>query len=382
MIQSKLPKVGTTIFTVMSKMANDYNAINLSQGFPDFAVDEKLISLSYEAMKDGHNQYAPMTGLPVLKAQLASKVEKLYHLKINQEEEVTITSGATEALFCAITAVVEKGDEVIVFEPAYDSYHPVIELCGGKIIPIELSAPNYKIPWDQVVEKVNNKTKLIIINTPQNPTGTILAKEDLETLEKIVQKHGLFAISDEVYEHLVYDGQEHESALKYPGLYQRCFVIYSFGKVFHTTGWKMGYCIAPKALSKEFRKIHQFVVFSSTTPMQVAMAKYLEDENNYLSLPNFFEAKRNKFCDLIKSSLFEIIPCKGTYFQLLSYKNITNKNDFEVASQMTKKLGVAAIPMSAFYGSQKDEKILRFCFAKQDQTLIKAAEKLCMIKSL
>ena len=379
MIQSKLPNVCTTIFTVMSKMANDHSAINLSQGFPDFPIDQKLIELTNKAMLSGANQYAPMPGLPILRENLAAKVEKLYHLKVNADDEVTITSGATEALFCAITAVVESGDEVIVFEPAYDSYHPVIELCGGKIVPVELSAPNYQIPWDEVRDKINDKTKLIIINTPQNPTGTILKANDLEELEAIVDQHGLFAISDEVYEHLIYDGERHESALRYPALYNRTFVIYSFGKVFHTTGWKMGYCIAPKALTKEFRKVHQFVVFSSTTPMQLAIAKYLEDENNYLSLSAFFEQKRNYFNSLIKDSRFEIIPCQGTYFQLLSYKNITDLGDMEFASKMTKENGIASIPMSAFYGSKKDDHILRFCFAKQDKTLLKAAEKLCKI---
>lgn len=379
MIQSKLPNVCTTIFTVMSKMANDHSAINLSQGFPDFPIDQKLIELTNEAMLSGANQYAPMPGLPLLRENLAKKVEKLYQLKVNADDEVTITSGATEALFCAITAVVESGDEVIVFEPAYDSYHPVIELCGGKIVPVELSAPSYQIPWDEVRDKINDKTKLIIINTPQNPTGTILKADDLEELEAIVDQHGLFAISDEVYEHLIYDGQRHESALRYPTLYNRTFVIYSFGKVFHTTGWKMGYCIAPKALTTEFRKVHQFVVFSSTTPMQLAIAKYLEDENNYLSLSAFFEQKRNYFTSLIKDSRFEIIPCQGTYFQLLSYKDIIDLGDMEFASKMTKENGIASIPMSAFYGSKKDDHILRFCFAKQDETLLKAAEKLCKI---
>lgn len=379
MIQSKLPNVCTTIFTVMSKMANDHSAINLSQGFPDFPIDQKLIELTNEAMLSGANQYAPMPGLPLLRENLAKKVEKLYQLKVNADDEVTITSGATEALFCAITAVVERGDEVIVFEPAYDSYHPVIELCGGKIVPVELSAPRYQIPWDEVRDKINDKTKLIIINTPQNPTGTILKADDLEELEAIVDQHGLFAISDEVYEHLIYDGQRHESALRYPTLYNRTFVIYSFGKVFHTTGWKMGYCIAPKALTTEFRKVHQFVVFSSTTPMQLAIAKYLEDENNYLSLSAFFEQKKNYFTSLIKDSRFEIIPCQGTYFQLLSYKDIIDLGDMEFASKMTKENGIASIPMSAFYGSKKDDHILRFCFAKRDETLLKAAEKLCKI---
>lgn len=378
-LKSKLPHVGTTIFTIMSKMANDHGAINLSQGFPDFPIDQKLIELCNEAMLNGFNQYAPMMGHPNLREQLGHKVKSLYGLNVNIDEEITVTSGATEALFCAITAIVEKGDEVIVFEPAYDSYHPAIELAGGKIVPIELSAPSYQIPWDEVEDKISDKTKLVIINTPQNPTGTILQEEDLKTLEQIVLKNGLFLISDEVYEHLVFDRNRHESALRYPDLYERTFVIYSFGKVFHTTGWKMGYCIAPKALTTEFRKVHQFVVFSSPTPMQIAMAEYLKEPENYLSLSKMFESKRDYFTDLIKDSNFEIIPCQGTYFQLLSYKNISDLRDMDFASYLTKEKGVASIPMSAFYGSKKDDKILRFCFAKKEETLLKAAEKLCRI---
>jgi len=330
-------------------------------------------------MKKGKNQYAPMPGIPELRDELSKKIEKLYSIKYNSDTEITITAGATQAIFTAITAVIEEEDEVIIFTPAYDCYAPAIELNGGKPVFIQLTAPNFIIDWDQVQKMITRKTRMIIINTPHNPSGTILTTQDMLSLEKIVRASNIIVLSDEVYEHIIYDGKEHQSVARYPTLAEHSFAVYSFGKTFHNTGWKMGYCIAPENLMAEFRKVHQFNVFSANTPTQYALAEYLKNENNYLSLPNFYQKKRDIFCDLLKESRFKIIPAGGTYFQLLDYSEITDIKDTEFAIQLTEHNKIASIPVSVFYNSAPDSKVLRFCFAKDNETLEKASEILCKI---
>jgi len=374
LIKSKLPKVGTTIFSVMSQLAAENNAINLSQGFPDFESSPELIGLVNEAMKKGLNQYAPMPGLLTLREQIAIKTEKLYGTSYHPESEVTVTAGATQAIYTAIAATIREGDEVIIFTPAYDCYEPAIELNGGKTVFVQMHAPDYNIDWEQVKKLITQRTKMIIINTPHNPTGTILEEHDMLALEKIVSDTDIVLISDEVYEHIIFDGKQHQSAAKFPGLAERSFIISSFGKTFHNTGWKMGYCIAPKNLMVEFRKAHQFIVFSVNTPMQHALAEYLKNENNYLSLSSFYQGKRDFFTSLIKDSKFEILPSSGTYFQLLRYKAITDEKDTDFAIRLTKEHKIASIPISVFYHQQLDEKVLRFCVAKKEETLVQAAE--------
>lgn len=378
-INSRLPNVGTSIFAVMSKMANEYNAINLSQGFPDFPVSSKLIELVNENMKAGNNQYAPMPGVPILRERIAETINEAYNYKPSWENEITITSGATEALFASISALVEPDDEVIVLDPSYDSYAPVISLNGGKPIHIGLEHPSYNVEWEKVKKAISNKTKAIIINTPHNPTGATLASADLKILESIVLDHGIFVISDEVYERIVFENVAHESILKYPALRDRSIAIYSFGKTFHATGWKMGYAVAPAHITTEIRKIHQFLTFSVNTPTQLALASYMEDKSTYQKLGAFYQQKRDYFVNALKGSRFEVLPCNGTYFQLLSYKKISDKNEMEMAEYLTKKHGVASIPTSAFYKNKTDNKVLRFCFAKSEETLNKAAEILCKI---
>ncbi len=378
-LKSKLPKVGTTIFSVMSKLAKDHNAINLSQGFPDFKISPELSELVFENMKKGKNQYAPMPGIPELRDELSKKIEKLYSIKYNSDTEITITAGATQAIFTAITAVIEEEDEVIIFTPAYDCYSPAIELNGGKPVFIQLTAPNFLIDWSQVQKMITRKTRMIIINSPHNPSGTLLTTHDMLSLEKIVKASNIIVLSDEVYEHIIYDGKKHQSVALYPTLAEHSFAVYSFGKTFHNTGWKIGYCIAPENLMAEFRKVHQFNVFSANTPTQYALAEYLKNENNFLSLPNFYQEKRDVFCDLLEESRFNIIPAGGTYFQLLDYSEITDMKDTEFAIQLTEDNKIASIPVSVFYNSPPDSKVLRFCFAKDNETLEKAAEILCKI---
>lgn len=373
LIKSKLPKVGTTIFTVMSQLANENEAINLSQGFPDFKSSEELMVLVSQAMKNGHNQYAPMAGIMPLREQIAIKTEGLHGIKYHPESEITITAGATQAIYTAIAATITEGDEVIIFTPAYDCYEPAIELNGGKTVFVQMHAPDYNIDWEQVKKLVTQRTKMIIINTPHNPSGTILEKKDMLALEKIISDTDILLLSDEVYEHIIFDGNKHESVANYPGLAERAFIISSFGKTFHNTGWKMGYCIAPKNLMAEFRKAHQFIVFSVNTPAQYALAEYLKNEENYLSLSSFYQAKRDCFVDLIKDSRFEILPSKGTYFQLLRYSNISDEMDTDFAIRLTKEHKIASIPISVFYHQKLDEKVLRFCIAKKEETLDKAA---------
>lgn len=379
-INSKLPTVGTTIFTIMSGLATETSAINLSQGFPNFPVSPELISLYHQAMKDGFNQYAPMPGLIGLRERIAEKMEYLYSAKYNPETEITVTAGGTQALYTAITALIHEGDEVIVFEPAYDSYVPAIELAGGVVIHVPLTPPEYKIDWQAVKKLINPKTRMIMINTPQNPTGTIFTALDMQQLENITRDTDIIILSDEVYEHIIFDGYEHQSVARFPTLAERSLIIYSFGKTFHATGWKTGYCIGPENLMKEFRKVHQFLVFSVNTPLQVALSEYMKNKENYSGLSSFYQEKRDFFLNQIKGSAFIPLPCYGSYFQLLDYSKISKEKDTEYAIRLTKENGVASIPVSVFYGTPKDHHLLRFCFAKDNETLEKAAERLQKIK--
>lgn len=377
--QSKLPNLETTIFSVMSALANKYNAINLSQGFPNFSGDPKLIELVTSYMQKGHNQYAPMPGVLKLREAIAKKYDSLYGSTYHPENEITITNGATQAVFSAITAFVNQGDEVIVFRPAYDSYIPTVELNGGKAISIQLHKPDYSIDWNEVENAITSKTKMIVINTPHNPVGAILSKEDMLQLQKLTEGTNIIVLSDEVYEHIIFDGEKHQSACLFPDLKKRTLITASFGKTFHFTGWKMGYCCAPKELMKEFLKVHQFNVFSINHPMQLAIADYLENPNHYLELGAFFQAKRDLFLASIKDSRFTFKPSKGTYFQALDYSNITDENDYDLAVRLVKEKGIASIPFSVFNANKEDENVLRFCFAKTDDTIKRGAEILCNI---
>ncbi|MBT1703018.1 methionine aminotransferase [Chryseosolibacter indicus] len=372
-VQSRLPDVGTSIFSVMSKMALEHGAINLSQGFPDFSIDEKIIQLVNKYMLQGNNQYAPMPGSPSLRERIASVIFKTYKVKVDLETDVTVTAGATEGLFSVIAAFVGSGDEVIVFDTAYDSYDPSIRLNGGVPVHIDLNYPDFSIDWDRVRNKITKRTRAIIINTPHNPTGTVLKEADLIELEKIVLEHNILVISDEVYERLIYDNTKHQSVLTRPALAGHSLAVFSFGKTFHATGWKCGYVIAPAYLSKEVRRAHQFIVFSVNTPVQMALAEYMNEEGHYLHLGKFYQEKRDFFLQQIKGSSFEPLPSYGSYFQLLSYKNISQKGDVEMAEELTKKFKVASIPVSVFYKNETDNKLLRFCFAKKESTLEKAA---------
>ncbi|MCB9295733.1 MAG: methionine aminotransferase [Lewinellaceae bacterium] len=373
---SKLPHVGTTIFTVMSALANEHGAINLSQGFPNFPSSERLSDLVCQYMKKGHNQYAPMAGVPILRERLAEKAERLYGKTINPATEITITAGATQALFTAITAFVSPGDEVILIEPAYDSYGPSIEVNGGIPVPYELHAPDYRVDWEQLGDLMTSRTRMIVINTPHNPTGTVLKAEDIQALEKLTAGTGILVLSDEVYEHLIYDGQPHQSVLRFPGLWERCLATYSFGKTFHNTGWKIGYCLAPAHLMAEFRKVHQFNVFCVNTPVQYALADYLADPETYLSLNDFYQQKRDFFLDAMQGSRLRPLRCEGTYFYLFDYSAISDEPDTEFAKRMTIEWGVAAIPVSVFYSNNSTDKVIRLCFAKTEETLEQAGELL------
>ncbi|MDX2070146.1 MAG: methionine aminotransferase [Haliscomenobacter sp.] len=375
-VSSKLPGVGTTIFTVMSALAQEHGAINLAQGFPDFPSSQRLNELVAHYMRQGYNQYAPMAGVPILRQRIAEKIDGLYGVKIDPDQEITITCGATEGIFTAIGALVSPGDEVIIFEPAYDSYRPSIELFGGVTKSFELSAPDYTIDWDRLRRLISMKTRMIIINTPQNPIGKILKPADMQALEKLVSSSDIIILSDEVYEHMVYDGHEHQSILRYPALRERALAVYSFGKTFHNTGWRIGYCVAPPALTAEFRKVHQFNVFSINTPIQYALADFLEDPHEYLGLGTFFTHKRDFFLDAIEGSLFRPLLSEGSYFQLCDYSQISTEPDVDFCRRLTMEHGVAAIPVSVFYHSKRDEKIIRFCFAKKEETLEKAAKLL------
>ena len=372
-IESKLPNLGTTIFTKMSKLAQEHNAINLSQGFPDFPPNQKLLELVKQGLDENHNQYAPLAGLISLRKTLAEKLYKSYGSRYSAEEEITITAGATQAIFTAISAFIRQDDEVIVFKPAYDCYEPAIELYGGKPILVEMKAPTYKIDWQEVSAKITSKTKMIVINTPHNPSGTVLEKEDLLQLQQLVENTNILILSDEVYEHLIYDDKKHQSVARFPKLAERSLITYSFGKTFHVTGWKVGYCVAPEELMKEFRKVHQYNVFCVNHPMQWALNEYLQKPEHYLELSTFYQEKRDYFLQQIKNSRLELIPAQGTYFQTASYKNITTEKDTDFALRLIKEKGLATIPVSVFNKDQKDELMLRFCFAKKKETLAKAA---------
>ncbi|WP_405203383.1 methionine aminotransferase [Dokdonia sp. LLG6352-1] len=376
---SKLPDVGTTIFTVMSKLAHQEGAINLAQGFPGFNSDPKLQQLVTKAMSDGYNQYAPMPGVYGLREQIANKINTLYDSYYHPESEVTVTAGATQAIYTIVSAFIRPGDEVIVLKPAYDCYEPAVTVNGGTIVPIQLKAPLYKVNWSAVERAITPKTKMLFINTPHNPTGTILDKEDMMELSRILKGTDIILLSDEVYEHIVFDGKKHESVARYPELRARSFITASFGKTFHNTGWKMGYTVAPKALMEEFQKVHQFNVFSVHHPSQKAFATYLKEPEHYLRLNDFFQQKRDLFLDLIKDSRFKVTPAAGTYFQMLDYSEITQEEDVEFAKRLTKDHKVASIPTSVFNLHQEDFKMLRFCFAKDNETLKKAATILCEI---
>ncbi|MCP4296680.1 MAG: pyridoxal phosphate-dependent aminotransferase [Proteobacteria bacterium] len=376
-IKSKLPDVGTTIFTVMSQMALEHNAINLSQGFPDFNAPPELLDLVSKFMNEGKNQYSPMTGVPSLREQIKKKVDQLYGCQISGDDEITVTSGATDALFTAITACIHPGDEVIMFDPAYDSYEPAVTLNGGSSIHIPLTEGNYQIDWQRVKDKITHKTRLIIINSPHNPTGSVLAEEDLKTLTELTRDTNIYILSDEVYEHIIFDGVQHQSVLSYPELRSRAFVVSSFGKTYHATGWKIGYCIAPPNLSKEFRKVHQFVSFCSITPNQLALAEYMERRPEHTSeLSGFYQKKRDLFCNLLADTNFTFTPAQGTYFQLANYERISSMDDISFSEYLTRKTGVAVIPVSVFYDKSPQTRVIRFCFAKEETTLRQAAEKL------
>lgn len=375
-IQSKLPGVSTTIFSVMSKLAAEYNAINLSQGFPDYSADPKLVELVNKAMKDGFNQYAPMPGNQLLKETIAQKVKNLYNVKYDPDTEITVTSGGTQAIFTALAAIINSGDEVIIFEPAYDCYAPTIRLLGGIVKTYELAPPEYEIDWDMVKKLFTSSTRMIILNSPQNPTGSILSKEDMKSLIKLISGTDILILSDEVYEHLIYDDQKHNSVMLFPELRERSFIIASFGKLLHATGWKLGYCLAPELLTKEFRKVHQFNVFSVNSPMQKAIAQYIQEPSNYNGIGSFFQQKRDYFRSLLKESRFKLLPCHGSYFQCVSYNDISDEKDTDFSERLIREFGVASIPVSAFYQKGTDHKIIRFCFAKENTTLALAAEKL------
>ena len=378
-VASKLPAVKTSIFSVMSGLAAEENALNLSQGFPNFESDLKLIDLVNKAMVHGKNQYAPMPGILSLREAISEKMFNLYGVAYNPETEITITAGATQAIFTAIAAVVHKDDEVIIFKPAYDCYEPTIELFGGKAISVQLNPEDFTIDWQKVKGLISDKTKMVIINSPHNPSGRILSKSDMQQLEALLKNTNILLLSDEVYEHIIFDGEKHQSAALFPALAERAFIVASFGKTFHNTGWKVGYCIAPAQLTEEFRKVHQYNVFSVNHPTQVAMAEYLKNPNHYLQLGDFYQQKRDLFLSLLKDSRFDFIPSKGTYFQLLNFSKITNESDVDFAIKLTKEKKIASIPISVFNEAGLDTKVLRFCFAKTDETLKKAAEILCNI---
>jgi methionine aminotransferase len=375
-LASKLPSVGTTIFTVMSKLAADTGAINLSQGFPDFDCDPALVDAVARHMREGRNQYAPMQGVPALREAIAAKYAELYGVSYDAGSEVTVTSGGTEALFDAVAAVVHAGDEVIVFEPCYDSYVPAIELSGGVPVVVSLRYPDYRVPWDEVRAAVTSRTRMVIINSPHNPTATLLSASDIAQLAEIAEERRLFVLSDEVYEHIVFDGERHESVCRDERLRRRSFVVGSFGKTYHVTGWKVGYVVAPAELTEEFRKVHQFVTFATITPVQHALAEFLRERRGYPELASFYQRKRDLFLELIAGSRFRALPSRGTYFQLLDYSVISEEADMAFALRLTRDHGVASIPTSAFLYKEPSPPALRFCFAKKDETLERAAARL------
>ncbi len=380
-IQSRLPDVGTTIFAVMSQKAQQHGALNLAQGFPDFECPAALRERVERAMAAGWNQYAPMPGLPALREAIAAKIRALYGAGVDADAEVTVSSGATEALFVAIQAAVRPGDEVIVFDPAYDSYDPAVRLAGGHCIHLPLLAPDYGIDFDRLTDVLSSRTRMIIINSPHNPTGAVISRDALDRLAECLRGTDVLVVSDEVYEHIVFDGRGHESVLAHPELRARSFAVFSFGKTYHTTGWKIGYCVAPAALSAEFRKVHQFTTFSVSTPMQHAIAGFMAESDVHLELPAFYQARRDRFRDALDGSRWALLPCPGTYFQLLDYSAISDRPDTDMADWLTEHAGVASIPISVFFADGRDDHVLRFCFAKTDDTLAEATRRLMAVST-
>ena len=379
-IRTKLPKVGTTIFSVMSQLATTHKAINLGQGFPDFDGPQALRDALAAAMNSGKNQYAPMTGVPKLREQIALKTEKLYGRKVSADTEITVTSGATEALFAAIAAAVHTGEEVIVLDPCYDSYEPAVELAGGRAVHIPLRLSDFSVDWQRVKDAVTPRTRMILINSPHNPSGAVLDAADLDALAGIVRGTDIFVLSDEVYEHIIFDGLAHQSVLRHEELAARSFVVSSFGKTYHCTGWKVGYCIAPPQMSAEFRKVHQYLTFCTFSPAQWAFADMLEsDPQHFLDLPAFYQAKRDHFRQLLAPSKFKLLPVKGAYFQLVDYSALKDTDDLNFCEWLVREAGVAAIPVSAFYETPPDARLVRLCFAKSEATLAAAAERLCRL---
>lgn len=373
LLSSKLPTVGNSIFTVMSALANEHGAINLAQGFPDFDCSDRLKGLVEKYMRLGYNQYAPMPGVPALRKIVAEKIKSLYGLTVNPDTEITITTGATQALYTAISALIRPDDEVILIEPAYDSYRPSIEVNGGRPITYEMSAPDYAIDWRLLERLISWKTRMIVVNTPHNPTGKILKESDWKELQHIAVNRDICVLCDEAYEHLVFDGERHESLLRYPQIFERGMAVFSFGKTLHTTGWKLGCIVAPPDLTREFRKVHQFNVFSVNTPMQHAVAEYFEQPEDYLGLDSFFEKKRNFLLDAMSGSRFKPLHSEGSYFQLYDYSAISDEPDTDFVKRLVLEHGVAAIPVSVFYSNHKQERVIRLCFAKKEETLAKAA---------
>ena len=379
-MQSKLPDCGTTIFTVMSALANECGALNLSQGFPDYDGPEALREALARHVMNGNNQYAPMAGVLSLREQIAGKLHTYYGVEANPDTEITVVPGATEALYCAIMACITHGDEVIVFDPSYDSYEPAITLAGGKTVHLSMDEVDFSIDWDELEARINSRTRMIIINSPHNPSGAILRDADLRRLEVLATQHDLYVLSDEVYEHLVYDGESHCSVLCYPGLRERSFAVFSFGKTYHITGWKTGYCVAPPELTTELRKVHQFVTFVAVTPIQMALADFMAESPDYAAgLAAFYQAKRDLFCENVAGSRFAFKPSAGTYFQLLNYSAISDEPDQQLAERLTRERSIASIPISVFCEKPPTALNLRFCFAKNDETLLKAAKILCEI---
>jgi methionine transaminase len=379
LIASRLPNVGTTIFTVMSALATQSGAVNLGQGFPDFDCDPRIVDAVSNAMREGHNQYPPMSGAAPLRHAIAAKIERLYGRKYDAEREITVTAGATQAVLTAVLCCVHPGDEVIVIEPMYDCYVPAIELAGGKPVFVSLEAPDYALPFDKIAAAITPKTRLLMINSPHNPTGRVWRSADMRKLDEILRGTDVLVLSDEVYEHMVFDGAPHESVSRYPALAERSFVVSSFGKTFHVTGWKIGYVAAPAALTAEFRKVHQFNVFTVNTPMQVGLAQYLEDPAPYLELPAFYQRKRDFFRTGLANSRFKLLPCDGTYFQCVDYSAISDLPEAEFSQWLTSEIGVAAIPVSAFYHESHESGVVRFCFAKKEATLSLALERLARL---
>ncbi len=373
---SKLPDIGPTIFTVMSSLAAQHNAINLGQGFPDFAMSEELVALVNQAMRNGHNQYVHAAGLPALRESIAAKIESLYTTSVNPDTDITITPGGTYAIYTALTAALQPGDEVILFEPAYDSYIPNIEINGAIPVRIPLSFPDYSINWELVKNSITSRTRMIMLNSPHNPTGSVLGENDMEQLKALVKDTGILILSDEVYEHLIFEGKQHQSMLRHPELLERSFVCFSFGKTYHCTGWKLGYCVAPAALMSEFRKVHQFNCFTCNSAPQYALAEFLQQEDQYLGLGSFLQAKKDYFQHLMQQTKFRPIPSYGSYFQLYSYTGISNESENDFARRLVREYGVATIPVSAFYKDTNDNGVLRFCFAKKESTLENAVNRL------